>query len=171
MTFVRCAQPSISNILRISKRGKPQTKLSNGSSIKHLYSQEEIMQLIYRGNTYDYDPSMSASQPFQMVRNPGAAYDLIYRGTTYRVDPSVKLKEVPKSVESHKLIYRGLVYYTNITTQVEAKPELAIAGITSGGMALASPLTQLQYDELPAFDDFAANISRSFEELSFISFG
>jgi Clostridium P-47 protein len=34
----------------------------------------------------------------------------------------------------------------------------AIAGITSGGMALASPLTQLQYDELPTFDDFAANI-------------
>jgi Domain of unknown function (DUF4278) len=85
------------------------------------------MQLIYRGNTYDYDPSMSAGRPFQMVRNPGPAYDLIYRGTTYRVDPSVKLKEVPKSVESHKLIYRGLVYYTNITAQVEATPELAIA--------------------------------------------
>jgi Domain of unknown function (DUF4278) len=54
-------------------------------------------------------------------------YDLTYRGTTYHVDPSVKLKEVPKSVESHKLIYRGLVYYTNRNAQFEATPELAIA--------------------------------------------
>ncbi len=85
------------------------------------------MQLIYRGNTYDYDPSMFTDRPFQMVRNPGPAYDLIYRGVTYRVDPSAKLNEVPKSVESHKLIYRGLVYFTNRTTQVEAAPKLAIA--------------------------------------------
>lgn len=85
------------------------------------------MQLIYRGNTYDYAPSMSTGRPFQMVRTPGASYDLIYRGVTYRVDPSVKLKEVPKSVESHKLIYRGLAYYTNSNAQVEATPELAIA--------------------------------------------
>jgi hypothetical protein len=85
------------------------------------------MQLIYRGNTYDYDPSLFTGRPFQMVRNLGPAYDLIYRGVTYRVDPSAKLNEVPKSVESHKLIYRGLVYFTNRTTQVEAAPKLAIA--------------------------------------------
>jgi YHS domain-containing protein len=85
------------------------------------------MQLIYRGNTYNYDPSRFTVSPFQMVRNPGSAYDLIYRGVTYRVDPSAKLKEVPKSTESHKLIYRGLVYFTNRTAQVDAIPELAIA--------------------------------------------
>jgi Domain of unknown function (DUF4278) len=85
------------------------------------------MQLIYRGNTYNYDPSMSAGRPFQMVRNPGTAYDLIYRGVTYRVDPSAKPNEVPKSTESHKLIYRGLVYFTNKTAQLDTTPELAIA--------------------------------------------
>jgi Domain of unknown function (DUF4278) len=85
------------------------------------------MQLIYRGNTYDYDPSMSADRPFQMVCNSGPAYDLIYRGVSYRVDPSVKLNEVTKSLEPQKIIYRGLVYFTNRTTQVEATPEIAIA--------------------------------------------
>lgn len=85
------------------------------------------MQLIYRGNTYDYDPSIFTVRPFQMVRNPGASYDLIYRGVTYHVDPSAKPNEVPKSTESHKLIYRGLVYFTNKTAQFDATPELAIA--------------------------------------------
>jgi hypothetical protein len=85
------------------------------------------MKLIYRGNKYDYNPSVFADRPFEMVRNPGPAYDLIYRGVTYHVNPSVKLNEVAKSGESHKLIYRGLVYFTNRTAQVEATPELAIA--------------------------------------------
>ncbi len=86
------------------------------------------MQLIYRGNTYDYNPSMFADRPFQMVHNPRSTYDLIYRGVTYRVDPSVKLNEVPKSIESHKLIYRGLVYFTNsnVPQKVKAVPDFAI---------------------------------------------
>lgn len=33
-----------------------------------------------------------------------------------------------------------------------------VAGAVSGGMALAGPLTNLDYDKIPAFDDFAANV-------------
>lgn len=34
----------------------------------------------------------------------------------------------------------------------------AIAGLTSAGMAVAGPVTSLEYDKIPAFDDFAANV-------------
>jgi Domain of unknown function (DUF4278) len=87
------------------------------------------MQLIYRGNKYDYNPSMFADRPFQMLRNPCSAYDLMYRGVTYRVDPSVKRNEVAVPVESHKLIYRGAIYFKSSTVQKEITtvPKFAIA--------------------------------------------
>lgn len=34
----------------------------------------------------------------------------------------------------------------------------AIAGVTAAGMAVAGPVTSMEYDKIPAFDDFAANI-------------
>jgi Domain of unknown function (DUF4278) len=100
------------------------------SLVKHSFSYiGKKMQLIYRGNKYDYAPSMFADRPFQMVRNPGPEYNLIYRGVTYRVDPSVKLNEVSVPVESHKLIYRGAIYFKSSTVQKEITeiPKFAIA--------------------------------------------
>lgn len=34
----------------------------------------------------------------------------------------------------------------------------AIAGVTAAGMAVAGPVTSLEYGKIPAFDDFAANV-------------
>jgi Domain of unknown function (DUF4278) len=75
------------------------------------------MQLIYRGSTYDYTPSKSKVQPLQTVRNSAPAYHLTYRGVNYSVDRSVKLNEVAVQVESHKLIYRGAIYFKSSTVQ------------------------------------------------------
>lgn len=54
------------------------------------------MKLIYRGTTFNYDPSLSvARHAFQQVRQPGAAYNLRYCGTTYCVAPNAKSEEFP----------------------------------------------------------------------------
>jgi hypothetical protein len=61
------------------------------------------MQLIYRGETYDYD----RTQP--KPAKPQTAYDLIYRGSLYHVDPSLAIPVCEKS-RSYELIYRGCTY-------------------------------------------------------------
>jgi Domain of unknown function (DUF4278) len=61
------------------------------------------MQLIYRGETYDYDPT----QP--KPAKPQTAYDLIYRGSLYHVDPSLAIPVCEKP-RSYELIYRGCTY-------------------------------------------------------------
>jgi Domain of unknown function (DUF4278) len=69
------------------------------------------MQLIYRGNTYNYDPTkVKARIPFP---HPGeSAYELIYRGCTYLFRPNMaKLADVKP--RSYELIYRGNTYQVN----------------------------------------------------------
>jgi Domain of unknown function (DUF4278) len=75
------------------------------------------MQLIYRGNTYDYDPTQFADRPFQPVVRSGPIYTLMYRGCTYQVNPNAPLAEMPVIPRTHELIYRGSVY---LVTQITA---------------------------------------------------
>jgi hypothetical protein len=62
------------------------------------------MQLIYRGQTYNYDPTQTKN-----TIQPQAAYDLIYRGSLYHVEPSLA-KPVSEKPRSYELIYRGCTY-------------------------------------------------------------
>ncbi|ARV59851.1 hypothetical protein BZZ01_15530 [Nostocales cyanobacterium HT-58-2] len=73
------------------------------------------MKLIYRGMTYNYDPSKATGRPFQQVRRSGSAYNLYYRGLTYRVDTNDKPAEVPVLPIMYELIYRGISYFVNRT--------------------------------------------------------
>jgi hypothetical protein len=75
------------------------------------------MQLIYRGNTYDYDPAQFTDRPFQPVARSGPMYTLMYRGCTYQVDPNAPLAEMPVIPRTYELIYRGSVY---LVTQIAA---------------------------------------------------
>jgi hypothetical protein len=72
------------------------------------------MQLIYRGNTYSYDPTQFTRRPFQPVTQLGSAYTLTTRGTTYQIDPQqVHPTTLPASYE---LICRGNIYQVTETT-------------------------------------------------------
>jgi Domain of unknown function (DUF4278) len=115
--------------MEVRETSKPNTQ-NISSLVKHPFSYiGKKMQLIYRGNKYDYNPSMFVDRPFQMVRNPGSTYNLTYRGVTYPIDPSAKPNEVAVPVESHKLIYRGAIYFKSTTVQKEvtAAPKFEIA--------------------------------------------
>lgn len=71
------------------------------------------MKLIYRGVTYEYDPSQIKSgnlgQPVRPSQSSQAPYTLIYRGVTMQVDPA-HLAEPISSPASYDLIYRGTAY-------------------------------------------------------------
>lgn len=71
------------------------------------------MKLIYRGNTYDCNPSQAPGRPFEQVRSSGEPYQLRYRGVTYLVDPNDRHQEVPVASAAHKLSYRGVTYLVN----------------------------------------------------------
>lgn len=76
------------------------------------------MKLIYRGATYDYNPTKVADQPFQPVhRRSGSAYTLTYRGVTYDVAPNTKPTEVPVAPRTYRLNYRGVTYLLTRTAQ------------------------------------------------------
>ncbi len=78
------------------------------------------MKLIYRANTYEYNPHKTPRRPFQKVREAGAAaYNLSYRGVTYHVDPNVKQNKVSVAPAAYKLIYRGITYWVNRNAQGE----------------------------------------------------
>jgi hypothetical protein len=62
------------------------------------------MQLIYRGETYNYDRTQTKT-----TTQPQTAYDLIYRGSLYYVDPSLA-KPASEKPRSYELIYRGCTY-------------------------------------------------------------
>lgn len=76
------------------------------------------MKLIYRGTTYDRNPSQASDRPFQQFRESGAAYNLSYRGVTYRIDPNAKPVE-PAPPEVYQAIYRGITYLVNSTGRGE----------------------------------------------------
>ena len=78
------------------------------------------MKLIYRGNTYDYDPTQSrptnAGRPVKSAPRLQAPYTLMYRGTTYHVDPTVPQTQssLPRAYD---LIYRGATYHVDRDAQ------------------------------------------------------
>ena len=71
------------------------------------------MKLIYRGNTYDYDPTEyrhdNAGHPVKPAPRLQAPYTLMYRGATYHVDPTVPQAQssLPRAYD---LMYRGATY-------------------------------------------------------------
>jgi hypothetical protein len=77
------------------------------------------MKLIYRGTSFDYNPSKAAGvnigRPTRPHHVSPAPYALIYRGQTLHVDPTQPTEEVvPRTYE---LIYRGEKYQMNGVAQ------------------------------------------------------
>ncbi|HEY9619083.1 MAG TPA: DUF4278 domain-containing protein [Crinalium sp.] len=72
------------------------------------------MQLIYRGSTFNYEPSEAKSskarQATSAVRNAQSPAKLIYRGSTYSLDPNAKSAKATAPESPYKLIYRGSTY-------------------------------------------------------------
>jgi hypothetical protein len=64
------------------------------------------MKLIYRGTTYDYDPTQAKIDHQPQRTTP---YELIYRGSRYRVDPN-QVKVATIAPRSYELMYRGNTY-------------------------------------------------------------
>jgi Domain of unknown function (DUF4278) len=79
---------------------------------------ESPMQLIYRGLTFDYNPSKTPERFFHTSPRLGAAYTLMYRGVTYRIDPNSIEKAAPKPA-TYELSYRGVTYKVNRNEQDE----------------------------------------------------
>jgi hypothetical protein len=78
------------------------------------------MQLIYRGTTFNYDPSQSAVRnSSQQTHQFTAPYSLIYRGMTYKVDPNAKGEKISQQSRMYELIYRGMKYSVNRNEQGE----------------------------------------------------
>ncbi|HEY9642917.1 MAG TPA: DUF4278 domain-containing protein [Coleofasciculaceae cyanobacterium] len=75
------------------------------------------MKLIYRGASYDYDPSHSrlgnAGRPTRPTQSHQSPYTLIYRGLTTVVDPEAAVAEAAALPASYELIYRGTTYHIN----------------------------------------------------------
>ncbi|NJR64341.1 MAG: DUF4278 domain-containing protein [Leptolyngbyaceae cyanobacterium CRU_2_3] len=75
------------------------------------------MKLIYRGASYDYNPSHSrlgnAGQPARSNHAYHAPYTLIYRGSTTFVDPEAASVEGHILPAAYELIYRGTTYRIN----------------------------------------------------------
>jgi hypothetical protein len=72
------------------------------------------MKLIYRGQSYDYNPDGALGNTGRPARSPHvsqAPYTVIYRGQTLRIDPS-NTAEVGLP-QSYDLIYRGATYRVN----------------------------------------------------------
>ncbi|MCY7272327.1 MAG: DUF4278 domain-containing protein [Phormidesmis sp. CAN_BIN44] len=78
------------------------------------------MKLIYRGNTYDYDPTQAspdnAGRPVKSAPRLQAPYTLMYRGATYHVDPTVPQPQ-SSHPRSYDLIYRGATYHVDRDAQ------------------------------------------------------
>ncbi len=78
------------------------------------------MKLIYRGNTYDYDPTQSrpdnAGRPVKPAPRLQEPYTLMYRGATYHADPTAAQ---PQSFQprSYDLLYRGATYHVDRDAQ------------------------------------------------------
>jgi hypothetical protein len=84
------------------------------------------MKLIYRGTTYNYDPTQAKTDRYNQstYQEP---YNLKYRGVSYRVDPSIP-KSVSTQAQSYELIYRGCTYQV---TRNEAGEMIAMNASTT----------------------------------------
>jgi Domain of unknown function (DUF4278) len=97
------------------------------------------MKLIYRGVSYDYDPSQARSgnlgRPARSTHGAKAPYTLMYRGVKIEVDPTAAPTEAPVLPTSYDLSYRGVSYRMSRDAQgqvtsmapVANKPPKAIA--------------------------------------------
>lgn len=78
------------------------------------------MKLIYRGNTYDYDPTQArpdnAGGPVKPAPRLQAPYTLMYRGATYHVDQTVSQPQ-SSHPRSYDLMYRGATYHVDRDAQ------------------------------------------------------
>jgi hypothetical protein len=70
------------------------------------------MKLIYRGQSYEYEPGVGEAPVVEQVREPRASYTLQYRGMAYTVDPNVVVRQ-PVVRPVTNLIYRGVTYGMN----------------------------------------------------------
>jgi Domain of unknown function (DUF4278) len=70
------------------------------------------MNLRYRGIPYKRHLSSQASgYPSPQARESGTADRGRYRGVTYCVDPQTEFAQVPASLVTHRLTYRGVAYF------------------------------------------------------------
>ena len=92
--------------------------MSSDDDFNHHRLGNSPMKLIYRGVTYDYNPTNSAARhPFQPAHHTSkSTYELIYRGNTYRVDPNAITKASAQPV-TYELSYRGVTYKVNRNEQ------------------------------------------------------
>lgn len=70
------------------------------------------MKLIYRGQTYEYEPGVGEAPAVEQVREPRSSYRLQYRGLAYTVNPNV-VERQPVVSPVTNLIYRGATYSMN----------------------------------------------------------
>jgi hypothetical protein len=77
-------------------------------SVEKKPVEKKLIQLIYRGTTYSYDPDLVRARS-SLPHTHKSSCDLIYRGSTYHFDPALAR---PNSIESssYELIYRGSTY-------------------------------------------------------------
>lgn len=100
------------------------------------------MKLIYRGNTYNYNPNnVTARRPFQHTRTSDSAYELIYRGNTYRVKPAA-IAKAPVKPAAYELIYRGVTYWVNRNEQGEVTTITSSAKPSKKASTTTRPSTQ-----------------------------
>jgi len=76
------------------------------------------MKLIYRGTSFDYNPTRAEGTNIGRPARPhhvsSTPYTLIYRGQTLHIDPTQTTEEVAVPYAS-ELIYRGERYFTRGT--------------------------------------------------------
>jgi Domain of unknown function (DUF4278) len=84
------------------------------------------MKLIYRGESYDYNPNRvgNIGRPARAPHIAQTPYTVIYRGQTLQIDPSNTV-EVERP-QSYELIYRGETYQMNRSGQVSSAPKAEI---------------------------------------------
>ncbi len=86
------------------------------------------MKLIYRGTSFDYNPSKGAGENIGRPSRPHhvspAPYTLIYRGQTLHVDPTQPTEEVVPYAQ--ELIYRGEKYYTSGVAQTAPQRPVSV---------------------------------------------
>ncbi len=82
------------------------------------------MKLIYRGATYNYDPSQArvgnTGQPVRSTQRARAPYTLIYRGVTTVVDPAAPPAWAAALPAVYNLIYRGTTVQVSRNAQGQA---------------------------------------------------
>ncbi|NJR39762.1 MAG: DUF4278 domain-containing protein [Leptolyngbyaceae cyanobacterium CSU_1_4] len=83
------------------------------------------MKLIYRGTSFDYNPSrvadMNMGRPDRPHHVSSSPYALTYRGQTLLVDPTQPLEDVALP-RTYELIYRGEKYQTKRVAQAICQP-------------------------------------------------